>query len=295
MAKPWRWASARRSRCSMPPRRGAWRWPRPSRTSSRQICPPHRGHPPLRQLDGRVRRARRGRRSLRHRARRRPGILPGARHLDPGRQGLAVDEDGVDRAGGDAQGRGAGLADRVGVRAGRGRAPHAHAAAAARSRCHAAAAHRPGCGSQPARRVVPRAGVRPDRQTTAPDCDDPKTLRAFVGAIIELRRAGRILAYHDRSDGGLFATLAEMAFAGHCGLTSRCDATTRVGSRRRTFCRRTRCRDPGGDRASIRSAGRASRRRVWAKCGARHRRRRGLRSFRHRDRTGAAVLRCDAH
>ena len=52
----------------------------------------------------------------------------------------------------------------------------------------------------------------------APDCDDARRLRAFVGAIIELRRKGLILAYHDRSDGGLFATLAEMAFAGHCGL-----------------------------------------------------------------------------
>ncbi|MBK6348497.1 MAG: phosphoribosylformylglycinamidine synthase [Proteobacteria bacterium] len=52
----------------------------------------------------------------------------------------------------------------------------------------------------------------------APDCDDAGRLRAFVGAVIELRRHGLILAYHDRSDGGLFATLAEMAFAGHCGL-----------------------------------------------------------------------------
>ena len=52
----------------------------------------------------------------------------------------------------------------------------------------------------------------------APDCDDVSRLRAFVGAVIELRREELILAYHDRSDGGLFATLAEMAFAGHCGL-----------------------------------------------------------------------------
>jgi phosphoribosylformylglycinamidine synthase len=62
---------------------------------------------------------------------------------------------------------------------------------------------------------------------TAPDCDDPQRLRAFVGAIIELRRAGRILAYHDRSDGGLFAALAEMAFAGHCGL----DITLRAANK----------------------------------------------------------------
>jgi phosphoribosylformylglycinamidine synthase len=52
----------------------------------------------------------------------------------------------------------------------------------------------------------------------APDCDDPQVLANFFSAIVELRAAGSILAYHDRSDGGLFATLAEMAFAGHCGV-----------------------------------------------------------------------------
>ncbi|MBL8269773.1 phosphoribosylformylglycinamidine synthase, partial [Steroidobacter sp.] len=52
----------------------------------------------------------------------------------------------------------------------------------------------------------------------APDCEDPKALANFFAAIVELRAAGAIVAYHDRSDGGLFATLAEMAFAGHCGV-----------------------------------------------------------------------------
>ena len=51
-----------------------------------------------------------------------------------------------------------------------------------------------------------------------PDCDDPKTLANFFAAITELRTARLIAAYHDRSDGGLFVTLAEMAFAGHCGV-----------------------------------------------------------------------------
>jgi phosphoribosylformylglycinamidine synthase len=50
------------------------------------------------------------------------------------------------------------------------------------------------------------------------DLDDPARLVAFAGALGELRAAGLVLAYHDRSDGGLFATLVEMAFAGHCGL-----------------------------------------------------------------------------
>ena len=39
----------------------------------------------------------------------------------------------------------------------------------------------------------------------------------------QLQRDGRLLAYHDRSDGGLFATLCEMAFAGHCGVTVNLD------------------------------------------------------------------------
>jgi phosphoribosylformylglycinamidine synthase len=61
----------------------------------------------------------------------------------------------------------------------------------------------------------------------APDCDDPQRLRGLVDAIIRLRRAGLLLAYHDRSDGGLFATLAEMAFAGRCGVEVQLAASTR--------------------------------------------------------------------
>jgi phosphoribosylformylglycinamidine synthase len=52
-----------------------------------------------------------------------------------------------------------------------------------------------------------------------PDCDDPALLKGFFAAIQRLNGDGLILAYHDRSDGGLFATLCEMAFAGHCGLS----------------------------------------------------------------------------
>jgi phosphoribosylformylglycinamidine synthase len=51
-----------------------------------------------------------------------------------------------------------------------------------------------------------------------PDVEDPAVLRGFFAAIQELNAAGLLLAYHDRSDGGLLATLCEMAFAGHCGL-----------------------------------------------------------------------------
>lgn len=52
----------------------------------------------------------------------------------------------------------------------------------------------------------------------APDVDDAARLKAFFNAVQQLNRDDRILAYHDRSDGGLFATLCEMAFAGHSGL-----------------------------------------------------------------------------
>ena len=50
-----------------------------------------------------------------------------------------------------------------------------------------------------------------------PDLDDPALLRGLFAAIQELQD-GRILAWHDRSDGGLFVTVAEMAFASRCGL-----------------------------------------------------------------------------
>ncbi|MFO1422123.1 MAG: phosphoribosylformylglycinamidine synthase [Candidatus Competibacteraceae bacterium] len=52
-----------------------------------------------------------------------------------------------------------------------------------------------------------------------PDVDAPDDLKAFFAVIQELNLAGRLLAYHDRSDGGLLATLAEMMFAGGCGVT----------------------------------------------------------------------------
>ncbi len=53
----------------------------------------------------------------------------------------------------------------------------------------------------------------------APDVDNAAHLKTFFAQIQALNAAGKLLAYHDRSDGGLFTTLVEMAFAGHCGLT----------------------------------------------------------------------------
>jgi phosphoribosylformylglycinamidine synthase len=50
------------------------------------------------------------------------------------------------------------------------------------------------------------------------DLDSPDLLLALFAAIVELKNRRLILAYHDRSDGGVLLTLLEMAFAGHCGL-----------------------------------------------------------------------------
>ncbi len=53
---------------------------------------------------------------------------------------------------------------------------------------------------------------------TPPDLDDPELLQGFFAAMQKLGADGLLLAYHDRSDGGLFTTLCEMAFAGRCGI-----------------------------------------------------------------------------
>ncbi|RMG51666.1 MAG: phosphoribosylformylglycinamidine synthase [Gammaproteobacteria bacterium] len=57
-----------------------------------------------------------------------------------------------------------------------------------------------------------------------PDLDSPEAMRHFFEAMRALREDDLIRAYHDRSDGGLFATLCEMAFAGHCGVEVHLDA-----------------------------------------------------------------------
>ena len=53
----------------------------------------------------------------------------------------------------------------------------------------------------------------------APDVDQVIELKQFFSAIQALNRAGKLLAYHDRSDGGLIVTLCEMMFAGRAGVT----------------------------------------------------------------------------
>lgn len=54
---------------------------------------------------------------------------------------------------------------------------------------------------------------------TAPDCEDPAMLARFMGAVRTLAAEGAIVAYHDRADGGLASTAAEMMFASRLGMT----------------------------------------------------------------------------
>ena len=62
-----------------------------------------------------------------------------------------------------------------------------------------------------------------------PDLHDAKDLIALVNAVNALRAQGLILAYHDRSDGGLLAAAAEMAFAGHVGVALNVDMLVTEG------------------------------------------------------------------
>lgn len=62
-----------------------------------------------------------------------------------------------------------------------------------------------------------------------PDLDHPQDLVNLVNAVNALRAQGQILAYHDRSDGGLFATVCEMAFAGHVGVALNVDMLVTEG------------------------------------------------------------------
>lgn len=62
-----------------------------------------------------------------------------------------------------------------------------------------------------------------------PDLDDAQDLVRLVDAVNALRAQGRILAYHDRSDGGLLAAACEMAFAGHVGVSLNVDLLVTEG------------------------------------------------------------------
>jgi len=64
---------------------------------------------------------------------------------------------------------------------------------------------------------------------SVPDLDNPQDLINLVNAVNALRAKGHLLAYHDRSDGGLFAAACEMAFAGHVGVSLNVDMLVTEG------------------------------------------------------------------
>jgi phosphoribosylformylglycinamidine synthase len=56
-----------------------------------------------------------------------------------------------------------------------------------------------------------------------PDLNDPAAFKRFFDLMQEMHEEAQLLAYHDRSDGGLFVTICEMAFAGRCGVSIELD------------------------------------------------------------------------
>lgn len=66
----------------------------------------------------------------------------------------------------------------------------------------------------------------------APDVHDVDHIKDFYHAVEQLHESDIVLAYHDRSDGGLFTTLVEMMFAGRCGLDIMLDKITKTGNTR---------------------------------------------------------------
>ncbi|KAK0621627.1 CobB/CobQ-like glutamine amidotransferase domain-containing protein [Bombardia bombarda] len=66
--------------------------------------------------------------------------------------------------------------------------------------------------------------------TEAPDVRDVDLLKDYFDALAQLHESGIVLAYHDRSDGGLITTIAEMMFAGRCGVDLMMDEIANSGS-----------------------------------------------------------------
>jgi len=63
----------------------------------------------------------------------------------------------------------------------------------------------------------------------APDVRDTEAIKDFYHAVEQLHESDIVLAYHDRSDGGLFTTVVEMMFAGRCGASLSLDKITKSG------------------------------------------------------------------
>jgi phosphoribosylformylglycinamidine synthase len=161
----------------------------------------------LGQLDGRRRPARRGRRAVRCGARRGHGAVPGARHRIPvGKDSCRCARAGRRRAAARSRDRAA-VADRLGLRAVADVRLAVTPELRALDERHPAAAGRPGRGPQPPRRLGAGAGLQRRSAISAAGLDDARAARRFFATMQALIADGLLLAYHDRSDGGLFVTL----------------------------------------------------------------------------------------
>ena len=270
----------RRSRCSTPPPRRAWRSARRSPTSPRRRSRSSSRRQAVGELDGAPPAT-----PARTRGSTTP-CAPSGVELCPA-LGIAipVGKDSMsmrtawERARRAAQRHRAAVADRDRVRAGHRRAPRADAGAAARraatdaSCCSSiSGAARTGSAARRSRRSTAQLGDAP------PDLDDPALLaRLLRGDPGAQRRRARSLAYHDRSDGGLFVTLLEMAFAGGVGLDIELGVRSapirspRCSPRSWARCSQVRAADVArvrrdarrrtGSAAAVRTLGRAARRR----------------------------------
>ena len=92
------------------------------------------------------------------------------------------------------------------------------AAVAADRRAELPAVVRPGAGQESSGRVLPGPGLRTHGRCNA-GSRRPKLLKGLFAAVQELNSRDMLLAYHDRSDGGLLAAVAEMIFASRLGVT----------------------------------------------------------------------------
>ena len=170
----------------------------------------------------------RGRRAVRHRAGVGMELCPALGIGIPvGKDSLSMRTKWRTTRRGEGSGR-AGVADRLGLRAGRDVRRHLTPQLRRSDATAGDTVLIPidlGGGKQPPGRRHARAGHE-QVGDAVPDLDDPAELKRFFAAIQALNARGKLLAYHDRSDGGLFATLCEMAFAGHVGVSLNVDILT---------------------------------------------------------------------
>ncbi|MCJ1382840.1 hypothetical protein MMC17_005953 [Xylographa soralifera] len=102
----------------------------------------------------------------------------------------------------------------------------------------------------------------------APDLHSAQLLKDFFDAREQLQESGIVLAYHDRSDGGLFTALAEMMFAGRCGLEIMLDGLCRSSESRDLI--ETLFNEELGAVFQVRKKDETEFRRAFATCGPPH-------------------------